>query len=91
MLKRFYREGVFSHKKPRVKISSVRIRKDNMPSSPDKSFGPKDKEGIEYPHHDALVVSAQISNFQVEKCLVDNGSAVDILSKSVFQRMGLSG
>ena len=42
--------------------------------------------GISY--QDALVVMTNIDNFDVERCLVDGGSSVDILSFDAFSKMG---
>src|SRR5262249_33566871 len=41
------------------------------------------------PHEDALVIAPIISNFQVRRVLVDEGSAANILSYEVYTKMNL--
>lgn len=41
------------------------------------------------PHNDLVVVLVVIVNFEVQKILVDSGSAVDILVYQTFQKMKL--
>ncbi|KAL0304077.1 UNVERIFIED_CONTAM: Retrovirus-related Pol polyprotein from transposon [Sesamum radiatum] len=53
----------------------------------DITFTDKDKEGINYPHEEALVVSAVVSNIEVRRILVDSGSSVDILFEATFRKM----
>ncbi|XP_057476947.1 uncharacterized protein LOC130764663 [Actinidia eriantha] len=43
--------------------------------------------GLHLPHDDALVISAVIANFSVQRILVDNGSSADILFISAFDKM----
>ncbi|XP_022876919.1 uncharacterized protein LOC111395141 [Olea europaea var. sylvestris] len=54
----------------------------------DITFGARDLEGISYPHDDALVFSVIVANFEVNRILVDNGSAANILSQEAFAEMG---
>ena len=51
------------------------------------TFNNGDLEGLHLPHDDALVVSAIIANFNVQRILVDNGSSADILFISAFEKM----
>ncbi|XP_057481960.1 uncharacterized protein LOC130768867 [Actinidia eriantha] len=51
------------------------------------TFNNDDLRGLHLPHDDALVVSAVITNFNVQRILVDNGSLADILFISAFNRM----
>ncbi|GFY97532.1 hypothetical protein Acr_12g0000730 [Actinidia rufa] len=51
------------------------------------TFGNDDLRGLHLPHDDALVVSAVIANFNVQRILIDNGSSADILFISAFERM----
>ena len=46
-----------------------------------------DLRGPHLPHDYALVVSAIIANFNVQRILIDNGSSVDILFVSTFDKM----
>ncbi|PSR88450.1 Beta-porphyranase [Actinidia chinensis var. chinensis] len=51
------------------------------------TFSNDDLRGVHLPHDDALVVSAVIANFNVQRILIDNGSSADILFISAFERM----
>ncbi|XP_050233272.1 uncharacterized protein LOC126681766 [Mercurialis annua] len=51
-------------------------------------FGPEDAKGVEFPHEDALIVSAIIGSKWVKRLLVDDGSSVNLLTLSVFLTMG---
>ncbi|XP_057463797.1 uncharacterized protein LOC130753625 [Actinidia eriantha] len=58
---------------------------------PPITFNNDDLRGLHLPHDDALVVTAVIANFNVQRILVDNGSSADILFISAFNKikMGL--
>jgi len=49
-----------------------------------------DYEGISWPHNDALMVTLTIANHNVHRILVDNGSSVDLLYWSAFEKLKLS-
>ncbi|GFZ18398.1 hypothetical protein Acr_27g0001370 [Actinidia rufa] len=51
------------------------------------TFSNDDLRGLHLPHDNALVVSAVIANFNVQRILIDNGSSADILFISAFQKM----
>ncbi|XP_022889049.1 uncharacterized protein LOC111404482 [Olea europaea var. sylvestris] len=50
-------------------------------------FTQEDAEGVHYPHCDALVVRAVIARNGFKRMLVDNGSLVNILFGSAFDKM----
>nr|XP_028952589.1 uncharacterized protein LOC114822423 [Malus domestica] len=52
-------------------------------------FTEQDVEGVDFPHDDALVVSVQLAHAIVDKMMVDNGSAVNLIQLLVIQKMGL--
>ncbi|KAL0428242.1 UNVERIFIED_CONTAM: hypothetical protein Slati_2999000 [Sesamum latifolium] len=52
-------------------------------------FSSNDLEKGVFPHNDALVISATVSNFWVKKVLIDTGSAADILFFTAFSQMGI--
>ncbi|GFZ14317.1 hypothetical protein Acr_24g0005070 [Actinidia rufa] len=51
------------------------------------TFSNDDLRGLHLPHDDALVVSAVIANFNVQRILIDYGSSADILFILAFERM----
>ncbi|GFY81140.1 hypothetical protein Acr_01g0009490 [Actinidia rufa] len=54
---------------------------------PPITFNNDDLRGLHLPHDDALVVAAVISNFNVQRILVDNESSADILFTSAVNKM----
>ena len=54
------------------------------------TFSDADAEGVRFPHHDSLVISAMIGNHLVHHCLIENGSSVDILYLDVLEKMKIS-
>ncbi|CAA0843037.1 Unknown protein, partial [Striga hermonthica] len=56
---------------------------------PDLTFGARDSQGVLTPHNDALVVTAEIANYDVERILVDTGSSADIMFYECFRKMDL--
>ena len=53
------------------------------------TFSDSDLEGCQNPHNDPLVVRAVVANKTVHRVLVDNGSSVDIIFASAFDKMGI--
>lgn len=53
----------------------------------DITFGSKDLEGVSSIYDNALVISTIVTNFEVKRILIDNGSFVDILSHEAFTKM----
>ena len=54
------------------------------------TFSDADAEGVCFPHHDPLVISAMIGNHLVHRCLIDDDSSVDILYLDVLEKMRIS-
>ena len=54
------------------------------------NFSDLDADIIEDNDNDPIAISAMINNFLVEKNLVDDGSAVEILMYEAFKKMGLN-
>ena len=46
-----------------------------------------DSEGVKFPHSDALVISANITEVEVQRVLVDIGSSVDLLFIHAFDQL----
>ena len=53
------------------------------------TFSNSDLEGCQHPHDDPLVVRAVVANKTVHWVLVDNGSSIDIIFASAFDKMGI--
>ena len=53
------------------------------------TFSDSDLEGCQHPHDDPLVIRAIVANTSVHRVLVDNGSSVDIIFASTFDKMGI--
>ena len=51
------------------------------------TFTNDDLRGMYLPHYDALAISVVITNFNVQRILVDNRSSADILFISAFDKM----
>ena len=53
------------------------------------TFSDFDMEGYQHPHDDPLVIKAIVANKTIHRVLVDNGSSVDIILASAFNKMGI--
>ena len=53
------------------------------------TFSDSDLEGCQHPHDDPLVVRAIVANTTVHWVLIDNGSSIDIIFASAFDKMGI--
>lgn len=51
-------------------------------------FSPIDPAQVLQPHHDALILTLGIGDFDVRRILVDPGSSADLLQVSVVKEMG---
>ena len=49
----------------------------------------EDEEGILYPHEDALIIKATAASKKFDRILIDTGSSVDVLFKSILEEMGM--
>ncbi|KAG7599521.1 Retrotransposon gag domain [Arabidopsis suecica] len=58
--------------------------------TPSISFDNSDSQGVTGPHDDALVITLDVANFEVTRCLIDTGSSVDLIFLSTLQRTGIS-
>ncbi|KAL1815684.1 hypothetical protein ACET3Z_018258 [Daucus carota] len=52
-------------------------------------YSEEDARWVHHPHADALVVNVRIGSRNVHRVFVDNGSSVNLLYYSTFQKMGL--
>ena len=53
------------------------------------TFSDSDLEGCQHPHDDPLVIRVVVANKTVHRVLVDNGSSVDIIFASAFDKMDI--
>ncbi|GKV29598.1 hypothetical protein SLEP1_g38507 [Rubroshorea leprosula] len=53
------------------------------------TFTPADFKEVVTPHNDPLVISVMINNYQVQRVLVDTGSAPNIMYYHCFESLGL--
>ena len=53
------------------------------------TFSDSDMEGCQHPHDDPLVIRVVVANKTVHRVLIDNGSSVDIIFASMFDKMGI--
>ena len=50
-------------------------------------FSEEDARRLHHPHHDVLVISIWVGDYNMHRVLVNNGSSVDILYYPAFQQM----
>lgn len=73
-------------------------RKDKQISIVDKQdddmttlvFDETDREQVNEPRHDSLVISLPVGNCLIKRVMIDNGSAAKIMTKSTLQEIGLA-
>ncbi|CAA0814745.1 Unknown protein, partial [Striga hermonthica] len=53
------------------------------------NFGPADVGEVERPHNDALMITAQVSEYEVQRIFVDTGSSVNVIFYDCLKRMEL--
>ncbi|KAK1257691.1 hypothetical protein QJS04_geneDACA016817 [Acorus gramineus] len=53
------------------------------------SFSNGDREGVQAPHSNHLVITLRISNYDIKRILVDTRSSTDILFMQPYLQMGL--
>ncbi|GFZ19322.1 hypothetical protein Acr_28g0000270 [Actinidia rufa] len=77
------------HARSAFKLAEEEIYNLSSPcvgDQPPITFSNDDLRGLHLPHDDALVVSADIANFNVQRILIDSGSSPDILFISAFEK-----
>ncbi|XP_057963961.1 uncharacterized protein LOC131155067 [Malania oleifera] len=62
--------------------SSKRNKKDD-----DITFDSRDKEGVQQPHDNALVLSLLVANYRVRRILIETGSSTNVMFWSVLVGM----
>ena len=54
-----------------------------------KTFSDFDMEGYQHPHDDPLVIKTIVANKTIHMVHIDNGSSIDIIFASSFDKMGI--
>ncbi|XP_073129061.1 uncharacterized protein [Henckelia pumila] len=70
---------------------SLGMEEGRQGSEPIITFGSQDLKGVNLPHNDALLIQAQIANYDVRRVFVDSGSSVNVLFQEAFEQMDLHG
>ncbi|KAI3742202.1 hypothetical protein L1987_59882 [Smallanthus sonchifolius] len=52
-------------------------------------FDEGDRDNVQDPHHDGLVITLYIANHFIHRILIDGGSSVNIIQLEVLKRMGI--
>ncbi|CAA0821389.1 Unknown protein, partial [Striga hermonthica] len=58
-------------------------------NGPVMNFGPADVGEVERPHNDALMITAQVSGYEVQRVFVDTGSSTNVIFYECLKRMEL--
>ncbi|XP_010242100.1 PREDICTED: uncharacterized protein LOC104586531 [Nelumbo nucifera] len=53
------------------------------------TFTDVDLWGVQTPHDDTLVITAEVANFEMQRIMVDTGSSVDVLFEDAFEKLGI--
>ena len=53
-------------------------------------FTDEDLVGVRTPHHDALIITLRIANYDVDKLLIDQGSSSEVMYLDLFRKLKLS-
>lgn len=62
-----------------------------LKSNPIISFVPEDLKDVSTPHSDVLLVTLNVSNYNLARIFVKNGSLVNILFKKTLDQMNVEG
>ncbi|XP_023763507.1 uncharacterized protein LOC111911971 [Lactuca sativa] len=84
----------YSQAKRHARVSKIekedRPRKNTMVSSEKEiTFDETDREGIQDPHHDGLMITLYMANHFVRRILVDGGSSINIVLLHALKRMNI--
>ncbi|XP_073019166.1 uncharacterized protein [Primulina eburnea] len=78
-------------RKSRSRRECLEVEEGSRKSEEVISFGPEDLRGVNLPHNDALVIQAQVANYDILRVFVDSGSSVNVIFKDAFEQMDLQG
>ena len=72
---------------PPVQVHRMEV---NIAFRKDIVFREVNARWVHHPHVDALVIIARVTNNNIHRLMVDDGSIVDILYRNTYKRMGLT-
>ncbi|CAA0811883.1 Unknown protein, partial [Striga hermonthica] len=72
----------------RGRHSKVKVQQVDE-GGPVMNFGPADVGEVERPHNDALMITAQVSGYEVQRIFVDTGSSVNVIFYDCLKWMDL--
>lgn len=75
---------------PAKSESGKRRRAEDVNYNKHIVFTDEDLVGVRTPHHDALVITLRIANFDIDKFLVDQGSSSEVMYLDLFRKLKLS-
>lgn len=75
--------------KAEYSLGSKRLRIKASPKGPVISFSEEDMQGLVQSHSNALIIKLDMDGFGVERILVDEGSATEIIYYKLYQSLGL--
>ena len=80
-----------ARQKPLTNVNNLSLRPPKVfkGEATDITFTEEDAKWVHHPHNHALVVNIRIGSMNVHRVFVDNGSSVNVLYYSTFQKMGL--
>ena len=89
VIKHYSKSPIFD--RPRKEVNFACQNYFRVPQVPDHLvpilFTEKDAESVSYPHHDALVITLKVATGKVARTLVDTGSSMDIIFKSILDQL----
>jgi hypothetical protein len=78
-----------SAKESKLENGERPIRTSTLTSQRIITFDEDDRNNIQDPHHDSLVITLFIANHYVRRILVDGGSSVNIIQHDVLKKMNI--
>ncbi|CAA0806184.1 Unknown protein, partial [Striga hermonthica] len=84
-IERLIKAGHLKESRDHRKIEVQQVEENG----PVMNFGPTDVGEVERPHNDALMITAQISCYEVQRIFVDTGSSVNVIFYNCLKRMEL--
>ena len=80
-----------SRQQPLTNVNNLSLRPPKLfkGEATEITFTEEDAKWIHHPHNNALVVNIRIGSMNVHRVFIDNGSSVNVLYYSTFQKMGI--